>query len=1086
MNKKRKFYTLFANKRVKKSIGIFLILVVIGIGSVFGMNSFKEKKEEVSAHPANTVTLDEGGTNEFKVPIDAHRLKEQALIGDPSYQEFLQGEKIAGALSKLNLESYSEQSYLHFESVQRTSDGNWIIGINFRQDWYAQHGYPSSFQKYIVKMKTDGEILKIYNVASGEDFFASSDNTDADSRLAVDGGALVVAAGKVSMWYVGYSPNKKNTTLRRVTLDENLDPASASYTDGDFSGNTTPANSARYFFKRDIVNDDTWYTGNSNVPLHQEDTYQPQYSLLNIDNQTGTVLEDITLKYPTLNQLNSGVTNITAGNVGIQGTNVTKTTDGGLIFYGYIYHSTIGASEITQSQHIIKFDAAGSYKWSHNVVGGTYRLQRDLSDGDNIISLEKTPTSNRLISIDTSNGTLTVLRNFPQGTDISIIRNPSTAYDSEFDFYGTVQNMEGDFAGYLNGPGVAMGTMNTDYSVSSANFINADAEVSVEEMIAIPGTNQYFIYGLTNSKTFSNVPKDGWQKHKEHLGDKDLFFGSVRKDEDFSPIISPKGTLTRDILVNIDDPDIKKTEINSHGWTILDNWLITGTKNGNLNDPLAIKVYDSADIKNLSIAPTTIERQKWLEKRINRNPRNINAAIEWKKFGFDITTTGPQLITYFVTDSQNQAGVTSRWVNKKSEETVVDEDDKYALDAQNFHVPLTGIATAIPDENKFKELAKTMAWSLTKHESTAGDQGNGLDEDGTDSSKLSAKVAVDTGQLKALRESTVAKPYPVDVTYKPESGIEIKNRVWIFVTTKNTVPNSEINPKVTPADTNGVVYYADDYSLPFRLRGAHTDADVLDRGNIRVYDYYDSSHETNAELPVLADKTTNPGDLTVLKLNTINSATQPGLITFSPKDGTEMIQYKWGGPVDGNHQSGTTKPTLGGLDVTLTGDILLHVRQVIVGDSDKLVVPEEGYLRMATNDYDGLLGTTTENADQLRQVRISSGKNTDNLAFETIAVNAEHMDDALDELELKLIIPEYYESVGNYLTLGNVDANGASHTGKTEANSNKTSLIFERDDLYNDDEYFITIYLKPKLNQEGPQPYSWDYKKNDLGKIKTK
>ena len=260
----------------------------------------------------------------------------------------------------------------------------------------------------------------------------------------------------------------------------------------------------------------------------------------------------------------------------------------------------------------------------------------------------------------------------------------------------------------------------------------------------------------------------------------------------------------------------------------------------------------------------------------------------------------------------------------------------------------------------------------------------------------------------------------------------------------------------------------------------------MDRGNVRVYDYYDSTHETDAELPVLADKTTNSAKLQVVNLNAIKSATQPGLIDSSPPDGAAMIRYEWDGTVDGNHQAGTTKPTLGGLDVTLTGDILLHVRQVIVGDSNQLVVPEEGYLRMATNDYDGVSGTTIENADQLRQVRISSGKNADNPGFETIAVNAEHMDDPLDELELKLIIPEYYEIVGNYLTLGNADPNGASHAGKTEADKNRNSLIFQRDDLYNDEEYFITIYLKPKLSQDGPQPYSWDYKKNDLGKIKTK
>lgn len=1087
MKKRKIIYEFLINKGFKKNIGIIIVLVIMGVGSIKVIESLQNGKKEISAHPTSKITLDENGTREFEIPTDASLLREQTLIDDPNFQDFVQGGGVVGALNKVNLESFSEQSGLYFEPAQRTSNGSWIFGISFRNDWYGENESWNGFQKYIVKADSDGNIQNVYNVANGATDFHTSNDTNLDGSYAVDGGGLIVDSGSVSMWYNGYSPTEKVGKVRRVSLDENLDPNTAIYTEGDFSAAPAPpTNSTRLYFRRDIVNDETWYTGNSDVPFGQEDSYEPTYNLLRLDNQTGAIHENITLRYPVLSTINSGVTNITKGIVGIQGSRVTRASDNGFILHAWIYHKLTDTWQIAPSEHIIKFDSAGEFQWSKDLESGTFRLQDNLSNATDLVVLEKTNTSNRLISINTSTGTETALRNFPIGTDISIIRNPNVIYNSEFDFYGSVENMQDDFSGYVNGPGVVMGTLDNNYSVNSANFINADAAVTVEELIAINGTDDYFIYGYTNSRTFSNEPPDGWQTHLPNVSNKDLYFGSVKKEEDFAPAIAPKNDLSRDISINIDDPDIKKNELNAYGWTVLDNWLITGKKNGNITDQLSIKVHDNVDSQNASIAPTPLERQEWLEKRINRNPRDVAADIEWIKLGFNINTTGPQLVTYFITDSQNQPAVTSRWVNKKSEETIVDEDDKYALDAQNFHIPLTGIDTSIPNEDKFKELAKTMAWSLTKHESADGDQGNGLDEDGTDSSKLSAKVTVDANQLKTLREATVAKPYPVDVTYKPENGIEIKNRVWVFVTTKNTIPNSESNPKVTPVDTNGVVYYADDYSLPFRLRSGHTAADVLDRGNVRVYDYYDSTHETDAELPVLADKTTNSAKLQVVNLNAIKSATQPGLIDSSPPDGSAMIRYEWDGTVDGNHQVGTTKPTLGGLDVTLTGDILLHVRQVIVGDSNQLVVPEKGYLRMATNDYDGVSGTTIENADQLRQVRISSGKNADNPGFETIAVNADHMDDPLDELELKLIIPEYYEIVGNYLTLGSADANGASHAGKTEADKNRNSLIFQRDDLYNDEEYFITIYLKPKLNQDGPQPYSWDYKKNDLGKIKTK
>ncbi|EOH94210.1 hypothetical protein [Enterococcus pallens] len=1082
MKKKREIYQQYNHRKIKRIAGVILFAVLISMGSVMGINSLHNKREAVSAHPTNKIKLDEGGAHEFEIPVDALKLKEQALIDNPSYQNFVQGEKIAGALTRENLESYSEQSGLSFDSVQRTSDGNWIMAINFRNDWYSQNGKPSAFQKYLVKTNDDGEILKIYNVASGENFFTTSNNTKADYRSAVDGGALLVESGKVSLWFQGYSPKEKNEKLRRVTLDENLTPSSASYIVGNFSTSTypVPPNSVRLFFRKDIVNNDTWYTGNSNVPLGQEATYKPKYSLLRLNNQTGAVLENSNLSFPSLNQLNSTVTNVTKGNVGFQGTQVTKTADGGILMHGWIYHQLTDVSQITPSQHIIKFDSSGTFQWSKDVLNGSYRLQEELSDANNLVALEKSATNNQLVSINTSDGTETVLRKFPIGTDLSILRNPNAEYNSEFDFFGSVQRMEDDFSGYVNGPGVVMGTMNKDYSVSSANFINADAEVIVGGLIANNGTNRYFMYGSTNSKTFSNTPKTGWKTHLPNVSNRDLFFGSVRKDEDYSPIISPSKAIT----VSIDDPEIKKTETNKYGWTLLDNWLITGSKTGTLADDSSIKVFDNMDSQSTNIAATPAERQEWLEKRINRNPKNLSAAIEWEKLGFNSSITGPQLVTYFVTDSQNQPSTTSRWVNKTGEETIIDKDNNYALDAQNFHIPLNGINAAIPNADKFKELAKTMAWNLTDHEKSIGDQGNGLDEDGTDSSKLSSKVTVDADQLKVLQEATVGKPYPVDVVYQPENGIEIKNRVWVFVTTKNTLPNSETNPASTPADTNGVVYYGDDYSLPFRLRTTQTAADVLNRSNIRVYNYYDNTHETSAELPVLADKTTNPEKLQVVNLDAIHSAARPGLIDSSPPDGTAMIRYEWDGAVDGNHQSGMTKPTLGGIDVTLTGDILLHVRQAIVADSDQLVVPEEGYLRLVTNDYDGVSGTQ-ENPDQLRQTSISSGKNSDNPAFETIAVNVDHMDSPLDELALQLVVPEYYEVVGNYLTIGSEDPNGASHSGKNEADSNRASLIFQRDALYTDEEYFITIYLKPKLKQDGPAPYSWDYKKNNLGKIKT-
>lgn len=193
------------------------------------------------------------------------------------------------------------------------------------------------------------------------------------------------------------------------------------------------------------------------------------------------------------------------------------------------------------------------------------------------------------------------------------------------------------------------------------------------------------------------------------------------------------------------------------------------------------------------------------------------------------------------------------------------------------------------------------------------------------------------------------------------------------------------------------------------------------------------------------------------------------------------LSYQWIEDINNDEQTLTSNEV-----ETEICSVLFHIRQVVLNESEELVVPKEGYLKIRTNEFNQATGTTTENSDQLRQVTIPSGTNADNPTFETFVVNTKHLENEEDELNLELILPEYYEQIGYYLTLARFDTNGTDHQGKTEADITLGNLVLRQDGMNNDEEYFITIYLKPKLNQEGPQPYSWDYKKNDLGKIKTK
>lgn len=1071
------------NKKLRKIVGIALISLLIILGSVTGFNSLQNKKEKVSAHPTNTIKLNEGGTNEFEVPVDASSLLEQSLINQtPMYDEYVQGTGgTIPILTKGQVDSFWSMPVPRSEigwqvvDVRQTSGGNYFVLLG--AGGYVSGGVigvavvnPLGKCIYIdmqgdLNTANDRLDTKLFSTSNGTDFLVG---TNASNYYKYTLSAESMTSITVTRENVQLNPGNTPQTSLGVgyisiansssNSDKKTSIAGVVYFDNRNQVNANPC--VRFNIPIATISVDGWNSVNPNF------TFNTQYEY-SIDSFVPADAEAVSGKrYGSVSPLLT----------------ITQNHVYGMLAYGA---GTAGGKTMSTVQIFDKNDfflengkkvLRRKVLYENDYANAKIYMIEELCTEDEIYFFSSEENESKLIKIELG-GTYKqeVIKTYPKDTVLNFVVNPDDS--SQIFYFGSTSSLTGELEHPVLTPSLkgdhfyVQGIVDNDFDRKSIYAFPIDKGISPDFMKQ--GDGRALVFGKTQSNNerfidkHHQVGETGTIIEDSEPDDikTEAFMGFVEAKDDFPPAIKVKNNID----VNIVDVDLKSTNRNSLGWTCLDNWLITGSKNGTLSDASAVKVFDYMDSANIDFGQT------WLEKRINRNPKDIDADIEWKKLGFDINTAGPQEVTYFVTDSEWQISTVSRLINKKTPQTF--EEDDYVFDAQNFHIPLNNIATAIPDVNKFKELAKTMAWN----------QENGtIDEDGTDSNKLSGKVEVDTAQLKKLQEATIAKPYPVDVIYKPESGIEIKNRVWVFVTTKNTVPNSETNPEVTPVDTNGVIYYADDYSLPFRLRSEHTAADVLDRGNVRVYDYYDSTHETDAELPVLADKTTNAAKLQVVNLNAIKSATQPGLIDSSPPDGAAMIRYEWEGPVDGNHQSGTTKPTSGGLDVTLTGDILLHVRQVIVGDSNQLVVPEEGYLRMATNDYDGVSGATIENTDQLRQVRISSGKNADNPAFETIAVNAEHMDNALDELELKLIIPEYYEIAGNYLTLGSTDPNGASHTGKTESDKNIDSLIFQRDDLYDDEEYFITIYLKPKLNQEGPQPYSWDYKKNDLGKIKTK
>lgn len=155
----------------------------------------------------------------------------------------------------------------------------------------------------------------------------------------------------------------------------------------------------------------------------------------------------------------------------------------------------------------------------------------------------------------------------------------------------------------------------------------------------------------------------------------------------------------------------------------------------------------------------------------------------------------------------------------------------------------------------------------------------------------------------------------------------------------------------------------------------------------------------------------------------------------------------------------------------------LNIRQVIQNPNDELVIPKEGYLTIQNQLYNG--GANTLDASYQINATISSDKEDDEPDFTKVVLSTSHLTDDNDEVQIVPIIPEFYKFIGYKIT-----EDAASHTSAPMIIDDKISL--SRLAISNHSEYWITILLEPNnSNSSKPQPYSWDYKMNDLGKMKT-
>lgn len=1074
-------FLLAKNKQAKRAIAL-VCFVVLMLGGVFATVKILDEKERVSAHPTNPITIrDEDGNNPFDVPIDGGAVFEPALTAQVSkFDNYLQNDDIVAILEKKIVDGTGVAAIgsgstvgVDIKSIERTTFGNYVV----------LYGFSGSGRGGLIKLAVfnrEGSLLAEDLVGNVTDF-----NLRVNTGFYnVSNNRFLVGTQNGSFFRYEIS-GESNTaaTINKVSLTVPNDP-----------NTNIKANLHQKVNTFSTYSDNSMIVGrlNTSVPIYEGVVkHRIPFASVNVTGWGGSgfsgassylfSIENLLNTDPEINLPNIGVEVATAP------TNIFYNSAGKI--YGTFYNNHYNGSTSTAKFSFQVFDTNEDVqdpltgenlkkrKFSF-VTDRTMLILEEICTNDYVYFLVLDPNDTKLIKVDLNTYTSETIKTFPRQTRIKLIDNN----DGTISYFGSTTSLTGAFysdyySNNLTGSNFFISGLMKD--LTDANPLETISVRALETngyvyptKIIDSGNNQLFMGGTTMDKdkfvdslslySSATIPPISNGEPSSSLA----FVGVLEINDDYSPVIKAEGNIDIDISSeSIANP----SSTNYLNWNTLDRWLITGKEGGLVSDNESVKVYDQVDSNDTSLGATAQDRERALQMKINRNPLILDAAIDWSALGFDKSKAGAQQVTYFVTDSQGQASVASRWVNKKTNQTI--EEDDYCLDAQNFHISLTSLDGDFPDDATFKRLAKTMAWNKTSSD---------IDEDGTDSNKLSNTVTINATQLEALRDATVAKPYPVDVTYRPTSGVELTNRVWVFVTTTNTLPNSATSPATTPQDTNGLVFYGDDYSLPYRMRNDHSNTQALTSGNIKVYDYFDSTHEEDNELPTLADATKNANKL-VVDLPTIQNSLEPETVRPS-------ISYTWEGATDANHTKDAV--TLGYVDVELTGNALLHIRQVVLDSSNEIVVPTKGYFEVRNLLFDQTdpMNPPVLDPNYLATFTGKSGDDISNNEFTSVVVPTSHIPSVADQIQVTVVVPEFYQYLGYWCTDEGMDPGGVSHL--TNTNFIDLPLDLFKGVLNDQGEFWITMFIQPNTdrqrNTKTPQPYSWDYKKNDLGKIKTK
>lgn len=987
---------------------LFSLILIIGLAVVCGAiywstnQESEQPKKKVSAHPTNEVVIDNGSVSgiDYTVGKDATGKVEDNIPAD-----YVQRDKYYYRFRKDRINAYMEQYYSLANRYSQSYFQN-RIPIDDEHDAVLVYGYGMALifgGTTAVMVNKQGEVVKdstgkarVVRSSPITPIYLNPFYVITYSHQAGPGGLLKYDDGTFGLITGPY--NETATYVTRFDKDFNvITPTTAMFG----IGQVDPVTPCGGYIDGDIAYMQIHKFGDvSTAELRKMNTITQTV----LDKETYQILPPskfLNLSGDFESQLNFG------------GYDYNKqfmdTPDGGKI--GAVHYRSYSQNKFFVT--IYKWDAQGNIEyWTRgpNDIYANDRFSPCLSISDeNYYYFWKNgqlDEDSKLLRVnlkdpgemnaDKSLKNPEVVKTLPKTSLLQLQKENST---NTYFFQGYISDLTDEFRAVgIENPGVIMGQLDEDFNVISGQTVEADGYTWFTKFdFDVNDPKKIYVEGSSSARNFMDQEFQDLYNRAGTIYDAGYqyaFWGDMTAFKNYAPAIKVEDN----IQVNITQCSTKDA---------FDQELLSKVS---VTDTFDLEQGDNGG--NLTMDD--------LRARINRNPNDLTADIDWAALGLNKNKPGPHQTTFFVTDSTKLETSTSKWVDLVTDQTVIKDD--LALDAQNFSIPLSDVGT-LNRVDVFKKSAQTMAWNKSTHV---------IDEDGA-ADNTSAKVTINEEQLKAVETAKVAKPYPVDVTYASD-GMTVTNRVWVFVTTKNT-----------KVDTNtGIVIYANDYSLPVYLAAQEQLQDVYDHSDVKVYDYYDHTHETEPELPTLADKGKATDKLNITNIQVINNATTASVVQ-------PQLTY-----TDNSQTTDTT------VDVTIITAFTLHARQVIVDGSDELVVPTKGYLQLENT------------ATRVINMEVESAEEDSLPAYRTTDIEVDNAN-GNNTVDFKVVVPEYYEYLGYVMTNADTPHQSSSLTG-TE--------IYRYDFTSGDYEKWLTVYLKPKFGAEGvPNMYGWDYKENDLGEI---